>query len=861
MTQEPGAAAILRYWHDTAGLLEPDPAVGGDQERIPATRGAYEKFDTVDEDSALASYLRGDLGETAWVPHPVILPFRSNQEQRCAVEKALRNRLSVIKGPPGTGKTETILNVIANIALDPDKSVGVVSFGNSAVENVRDKLADEGLGFIAAELGKNTKVEAFIAGQEKRNLDLEDWCRQQLTTHHQGQSPREAEESENLVLDDVAASEQSLIAVWKHSRELAVIRQEIAAFELEKEHFDRSVEDEQLPQLDAYPLIQKSSERIVDFLVDRTVEPGRPQGVSGLVKRVRDYFTYGRLKDLDPEDSRVILRLHQAFYDQRLRELRARAADLESKLAGLDEATVRRRHQDLSRRALDDALVTRYTNHRRTEFSDQNHITRRISQLVQEYPVLLSTCHSIRRNVGNSDLLDWIIIDEASQVDLLVAALAMSKARNVVIVGDLKQLGHIADKTVQRQPIEPPDARYDVVAHNILSSVMDVYGESIPQTQLREHFRCPPAIIGFCNRMFYDGELVPVDTRPEGQKNTADMSVVVLAPGNHARRITHGNLKGTFNQREIEVITDEVVTKAHDMLDKAMAGAPLKSPGAGASDVSIGVATPYKLQAKRLSAHLNASGQIARRDAADTIHRYQGRGLDTMVLSTVIDESQVGRMGAKFVDDPRMLNVAVSRAKKKFIMVVHHNKLTKTKYLSALVDYIRYQDPQQVVESEIVSIFDLLYAEYSQRLNDFAARIEKVTPYDSENSALTAIRDLLEEETFRNLKVVSQIRLKDLLPSVSRLNDLQRKFVRSVASVDFGIYHGVSNRLVLAVEVDGFSFHENCPEQLARDRVKNSILDAYDIPLLRLKTTGSGEHQRIRDKLNHELGLLTDSQR
>ena len=51
--------------------------------------------------------------------------------------------------------------------------------------------------------------------------------------------------------------------------------------------------------------------------------------------------------------------------------------------------------------------------------------------------------------------------------------------------------------------------------------------------------------------------------------------------------------------------------------------------------------------------------------------------------------------------------------------------------------------------------------------------------------------------------------------------------------------------LKLVVEVDGFSFHENRPEQLRRDALKDAILTKNNIPFLRLATNGSGEWERI----------------
>ena len=54
--------------------------------------------------------------------------------------------------------------------------------------------------------------------------------------------------------------------------------------------------------------------------------------------------------------------------------------------------------------------------------------------------MLLSTCHSLRACVPDGYLLDYLIIDEASQLNLLAAGLALSCCRNLVVVGDQRQL-------------------------------------------------------------------------------------------------------------------------------------------------------------------------------------------------------------------------------------------------------------------------------------------------------------------------------------------------------------------------------------------------------------------------------------
>ncbi|MFR9290647.1 MAG: DUF2726 domain-containing protein, partial [Clostridium paraputrificum] len=48
---------------------------------------------------------------------------------------------------------------------------------------------------------------------------------------------------------------------------------------------------------------------------------------------------------------------------------------------------------------------------------------------------------------------------------------------------------------------------------------------------------------------------------------------------------------------------------------------------------------------------------------------------------------------------------------------------------------------------------------------------------------------------------------------------------------------------------DGFKYHDENEVQLERDNIKNSVLEKYEIPYLRLKTNGSDEEKRIREAL------------
>ncbi|MCD6433032.1 MAG: DUF2726 domain-containing protein, partial [Sulfurimonas sp.] len=97
--------------------------------------------------------------------------------------------------------------------------------------------------------------------------------------------------------------------------------------------------------------------------------------------------------------------------------------------------------------------------------------------------------------------------------------------------------------------------------------------------------------------------------------------------------------------------------------------------------------------------------------------------------------------------------------------------------------------------------------------------------------------------------------LNRLIKDTSLLTLDEQKFSQNDWShLDFLIYNKINKQTVLAIEVDGVQYHENNPAQLKRDNLKDSILNKYNIPIIRFPTNGSEEEKKLRKKLKDIIG-------
>jgi very-short-patch-repair endonuclease len=102
--------------------------------------------------------------------------------------------------------------------------------------------------------------------------------------------------------------------------------------------------------------------------------------------------------------------------------------------------------------------------------------------------------------------------------------------------------------------------------------------------------------------------------------------------------------------------------------------------------------------------------------------------------------------------------------------------------------------------------------------------------------------------------MVREYKLRDLVWNLQPFSEEEIQFRRNNSRLDFLLYNKIDKTPVLAIEVDGVSFHDN-ERQQERDTKKNHILEIIGLPLLRLSTDGHNEEAKIIESLNAAMRL------
>ena len=789
------AQNCMNYLQELASLNE----LKNDETGEVLLQKQYENLDFVRTDTVMAVYMNPLKHKLRTHQRDgFIFPFGGNTSQFKAVVNALSNQVSIVQGPPGTGKTQTILNIIANLLI-MGKTVQIVSNNNSATLNILEKLSSPqyALEFLVAKLGKTENKKEFIENQTGFYPSaLTDW---ELNTSQQSD-----------LREKIQGYVRELSAAFSAQEHLAQARAELDSLQLEIKYFEQYYSEVNLTYPEMKPHRYIGAEKIMKLWQECREFSERERTIS-LWFKIKATFFYGisDWKFYRNDLSIIVTLIQRLFYHAKKLELSNEITKLESQLTVVNAKDKMAELTEWSMAFLRAKLFERYGNKpERARFSEDD-LWKCAGKVAEEYPIVLSTTFSSCSSLKGVTY-DYLIMDEASQVDIATGALALSCAGNAVIVGDLKQLPNVVKEDMKKRcdaifgSYNLPQG-YSFSENSFLKSVSSILQDA-PQTLLREHYRCHPKIIGFCNQKFYNNELV-IMTEDHGEPDV--LTVFKTVDGDHERERT--------NQRQIDVTIREALPMLSDLQPQ-----------------DVGVIAPYRNQVTSITQQLGPSPI-----EVDTVHKFQGREKDTILLTTVDD------VVTDFSDDPYLLNVAVSRAKKRLGLIVSGNEQPNDSNIGDLISYIEYNN-FKVVQSEIRSVFDLLYRQYTDARIDFLKRHSRVSAYNSENVMYGEIVDILKHYSNLSLNVICHQSLNMLLRDTKFMSDEERRYIMNPAThVDFLLYNQISKKPVLAIEVDGFHYHKPGTAQHKRDKMKDRILELYGIPLLRFPTNGSEERAKI----------------
>jgi superfamily I DNA and/or RNA helicase len=303
-------------------------------------------------------------------------------------------------------------------------------------------------------------------------------------------------------------------------------------------------------------------------------------------------------------------------------------------------------------------------------------------EIINNTRLFVSTIISAAHPILKEEFFDWVVMDEASQVASYMSLIPLLKTKRFVLVGDNKQL----------QPIEESQLS-DHLNLSIFNRLLKNFPNS--STFLDTQYRMHEDIANVASKLFYEGNL---KTFPNISQQTLDCNSngddhELLNPKVPITYIDTSNLEyfedGVGSSCENSKEADLVVMLVN-MLHME-----------GISYNEIGIITPYRRHKINIQNQLEETQGVD----VDTVYRFQGREKDVIILSFC--NSKLGRLKPflrKFIERPSQVNVALTRARKKLILVGNSKTLKESKLLWKLINLIGKENTIKCTDELLIKL-------------------------------------------------------------------------------------------------------------------------------------------------------------
>ena len=252
---------------------------------------------------------------------------------------------------------------------------------------------------------------------------------------------------------------------------------------------------------------------------------------------------------------------------------------------------------------------------------------------------VLATTTTIGKDLYEQVLFDYVILDEAAQMTEPDAIRPILRGMKTVLVGDHAQL----------QPIVTSAKAQNANLHiSLFERLVNAFPDRF--TQLREQYRMNDEILAFPNVHFYQGKL---------KSATKEIAEQRLPPfkGDLIDESPYQVISINYPERNelLQANKGEILATLYCVRDLVEGGTRVQD---------IGIVAPFRAQVAMLRSILPYPDiQI------DTVDRYQGSEKEVILLTTVTSHQ------VPLLTDEKRINVALTRAKKKLIVIVTNPKM------------------------------------------------------------------------------------------------------------------------------------------------------------------------------------------
>ncbi|XP_059214337.1 DNA replication ATP-dependent helicase/nuclease DNA2 [Centropristis striata] len=319
------------------------------------------------------------------------------------------------------------------------------------------------------------------------------------------------------------------------------------------------------------------------------------------------------------------------------------------------------------------------------------HTLPELEQLYSKELVVATTCMGIKHPIFTRRRFDFCIVDEASQISQPICLGPLFYAKRFVLVGDHQQLPPI----VQNQ-----EARSRGMDESLFKR-LELHSEAV--VQLNVQYRMNRQIMSLSNSLMYEGRLecgsektaTALITLPFLQSVQSELSAysetqaqhdlawiqTTLLPSNPVSFLDCSMVPALESVEQGGVSNHTEAALIHKLLSLLIK--------AGCKPSDIGVIAPYRQQLKSISALLQSSAFTG--VEVNTVDKYQGRDKSLIVFSFVRSTAEEGNLG-ELLKDWRRLNVAITRAKHKLLMVGSITTLRRYAPVEKLLNHLQQEN-------------------------------------------------------------------------------------------------------------------------------------------------------------------------